>query len=124
MAAFFLHHKSFNHSLSSPASHSYVDSELIKSLFHSPSKSLLDVDSLSIDNIYWGNPHVLPQPSSPFLSSIFIGPNIPHAYLTGNCVEIMACSDNVIRAGLTQKYKDPKILIPVLDQCGVESHNV
>jgi mannose-6-phosphate isomerase len=38
--------------------------------------------------------------------AIVIKPNIPHAYLSGELVECMACSDNVIRLGLTSKYKD------------------
>lgn len=37
---------------------------------------------------------------------IFIAANVPHAYLDGDLVECMACSDNVIRAGLTRKFKD------------------
>jgi mannose-6-phosphate isomerase len=41
----------------------------------------------------------------------FIGPNIPHAYLDGDLVECMACSDNVIRAGLTSKFRDVQTLI-------------
>ncbi|KAK6759684.1 hypothetical protein RB195_021326 [Necator americanus] len=40
----------------------------------------------------------------------FLGPNQPHAYLLGDCVECMACSDNTIRAGLTPKFKDIKTL--------------
>uniref|UniRef100_A0A1I7XUZ2 mannose-6-phosphate isomerase n=1 Tax=Heterorhabditis bacteriophora TaxID=37862 RepID=A0A1I7XUZ2_HETBA len=36
----------------------------------------------------------------------FLGPNQPHAYLYGDCIECMACSDNTIRAGLTPKFKD------------------
>lgn len=46
---------------------------------------------------------------------IFIGPNIPHAYLAGDLVECMACSDNVIRAGLTKKFQDRSTLISCLD---------
>jgi mannose-6-phosphate isomerase len=42
---------------------------------------------------------------------VFIGPNIPHAYLDGDLVECMACSDNVIRAGLTTKYTDVESLL-------------
>ena len=42
---------------------------------------------------------------------IFIGSNIPHAYLDGDLVECMACSDNVIRAGLTSKYTDVESLL-------------
>jgi mannose-6-phosphate isomerase len=37
---------------------------------------------------------------------IFIAANVPHAYLDGDLVECMACSDNVIRAGLTRKFRD------------------
>ncbi|CAI4224082.1 unnamed protein product [Auanema sp. JU1783] len=40
----------------------------------------------------------------------FLGPNRPHAYLLGDCIECMACSDNTIRAGLTPKFKDIKTL--------------
>jgi mannose-6-phosphate isomerase len=46
--------------------------------------------------------------------SFFIGPNIPHAYLSGDCVECMALSDNVVRAGLTPKYKDVATLTSML----------
>ncbi|XP_077264341.1 mannose phosphate isomerase [Temnothorax americanus] len=46
--------------------------------------------------------------------AIYIGPNVPHAYLSGDCIECMACSDNVIRAGLTPKLKDVETLIQVL----------
>ncbi|TKR71680.1 hypothetical protein L596_019237 [Steinernema carpocapsae] len=42
--------------------------------------------------------------------STFLGPNEPHAYLLGDCIECMACSDNTIRAGLTPKYKDVETL--------------
>jgi mannose-6-phosphate isomerase len=42
--------------------------------------------------------------------AIALGPNEPHAYLSGEIVECMATSDNVIRAGLTPKYKDTDVL--------------
>ncbi len=42
--------------------------------------------------------------------AIALGPNEPHAYLSGEIVECMATSDNVIRAGLTPKYKDTNVL--------------
>lgn len=29
---------------------------------------------------------------------MFLGPNLPHAYIAGDCIECMACSDNVVRA--------------------------
>jgi mannose-6-phosphate isomerase len=46
--------------------------------------------------------------------AIYLGANEPHAYLHGDCVEVMACSDNVIRAGLTPKFKDVKVLCSML----------
>jgi len=45
---------------------------------------------------------------------IFLGPNEPHAYLEGECMECMACSDNVVRAGLTPKFKDVDTLVNML----------
>jgi len=39
----------------------------------------------------------------------------PHAYLNGPGLEIMASSDNVIRAGLTGKHTDPALLSTHLD---------
>jgi mannose-6-phosphate isomerase len=47
--------------------------------------------------------------------AIFLKPGVPHAYLYGNIVEIMANSDNVIRAGLTPKYTDIPALTEILD---------
>ena len=47
--------------------------------------------------------------------SIFIGANVPHAYLDGDLVECMACSDNVVRAGLTPKFKDVTTLKEIVD---------
>ncbi len=46
--------------------------------------------------------------------AIFIPAGIPHAYLKGNIVECMASSDNVIRAGLTPKFKDIPALLEVI----------
>lgn len=39
---------------------------------------------------------------------------IPHAYIKGNIIECMANSDNVVRAGLTPKFKDVKTLLNIL----------
>jgi len=41
-------------------------------------------------------------------------PDEPHAYIKGNCMEAMALSDNVVRLGLTPKFKDEKVLIEML----------
>jgi mannose-6-phosphate isomerase len=45
---------------------------------------------------------------------VFIDADIPHAYLKGNIVECMANSDNVVRAGLTPKYKGVETLVDIL----------
>lgn len=38
--------------------------------------------------------------------ALFQGAGMPHAYMEGQCVELMANSDNVLRAGLTPKHID------------------
>jgi mannose-6-phosphate isomerase len=45
--------------------------------------------------------------------AMVIGPGVPHCYIEGECIEAMACSDNVVRAGLTPKAKDVKTLLEV-----------
>ncbi|XP_050719999.1 mannose-6-phosphate isomerase-like [Eriocheir sinensis] len=47
--------------------------------------------------------------------AMFLGPNVIHAYLFGDCIECMACSDNVVRAGLTPKYQDVETLVSMLE---------
>ena len=42
--------------------------------------------------------------------AIYLPANEPHAYVSGQLVECMATSDNVIRAGLTPKLRDTTIL--------------
>ncbi|PUZ45410.1 hypothetical protein GQ55_8G221000 [Panicum hallii var. hallii] len=46
--------------------------------------------------------------------ALYVGANEPHAYLSGECVECMATSDNVVRAGLTPKYRDVQTLCSML----------
>mmetsp|Transcript_15883 Transcript_15883/g.19384 ORF Transcript_15883/g.19384 Transcript_15883/m.19384 type:complete len:543 (+) Transcript_15883:240-1868(+) len=46
--------------------------------------------------------------------AFFIGANEPHAYIRGEILECMACSDNVVRAGLTPKLKDVDTLVKML----------
>ena len=46
---------------------------------------------------------------------IFQDAGIPHAYLRGQNVELMACSDNVIRGGLTPKHIDIAELLKIID---------
>lgn len=46
--------------------------------------------------------------------SFFMAANEPHAYVAGEIIECMACSDNVVRAGLTPKFKDVDNLVGML----------
>ncbi|XP_038639972.1 mannose-6-phosphate isomerase isoform X1 [Scyliorhinus canicula] len=47
--------------------------------------------------------------------AMFLGANEPHAYLYGDCIECMACSDNTVRAGLTPKFIDVQTLCEMLN---------
>ena len=44
--------------------------------------------------------------------------NEPHAWLKGECIELVAASDNVVRGGLTPKHKD---IGTFLDMMGYET---
>ncbi len=46
--------------------------------------------------------------------AIFTQAGVPHAYIKGNIIECMANSDNVVRAGLTNKFKDVKTLLDII----------
>ncbi|MFE5798102.1 mannose-6-phosphate isomerase, class I, partial [Streptomyces sp. NPDC056503] len=46
--------------------------------------------------------------------ALFLGAGVPHAYLSGLGVEIMASSDNVLRCGLTSKHVDTEELARVV----------
>ncbi|MCK1818388.1 mannose-6-phosphate isomerase, class I [Streptomyces sp. XM83C] len=54
--------------------------------------------------------HVRLQPGE----ALFLGAGVPHAYLSGLGVEIMANSDNVLRCGLTPKHIDVPELLRVV----------
>jgi len=45
---------------------------------------------------------------------------VPHAYLQGVNIELMANSDNVLRGGLTKKYIDVEALLDIVDYQGRE----
>jgi len=47
--------------------------------------------------------------------ALFVGAGVPHCYLSGLGAEIMASSDNVLRAGLTSKRINVPELLQVLD---------
>jgi mannose-6-phosphate isomerase len=46
--------------------------------------------------------------------ALFLAARLPHAYLSGDCVECMATSDNVVRAGLTPKLRDVPTLLDLV----------
>jgi len=46
--------------------------------------------------------------------AIFTDAGVPHAYIAGNIIECMANSDNVVRAGLTPKFKDVDTLLDIV----------
>jgi mannose-6-phosphate isomerase len=46
--------------------------------------------------------------------SFVISPDEPHAYISGDLMEAMVASDNVVRGGLTPKFKDTKTLVEML----------
>ncbi|XP_014284723.1 uncharacterized protein [Halyomorpha halys] len=46
---------------------------------------------------------------------VYIPPGIPHSYIEGDCIECSACSDNVIRCGLTPKFKDIDVFLEIVD---------
>ena len=54
--------------------------------------------------------HITLQPGE----AVALAANEPHAYLAGECVECMATSDNVVRAGLTPKLRDVPTLTAML----------
>jgi mannose-6-phosphate isomerase len=53
---------------------------------------------------------------------VYIGQNIPHAYLEGEMIECMASSDNVVRLGLTPKFRDTETLLSMLRYDAVAPH--
>ena len=55
---------------------------------------------------------------------IFLRANMPHSYLKGDIVECMACSDNVVRAGLTPKFRDVETLVNMLDYRSVSPQDL
>lgn len=46
--------------------------------------------------------------------AMFLYPDELHAYISGNILECMAASDNVVRAGLTPKARDVDVLVDML----------
>ncbi|MCU1437129.1 MAG: Mannose-6-phosphate isomerase, class [Naasia sp.] len=53
---------------------------------------------------------------------VFLGDGVPHAYLSGFGLELMANSDNVFRLGLTSKRVDAEAMVDSLDLTAVGVH--
>jgi mannose-6-phosphate isomerase len=100
--------KSVNDHLQLISSISDLNIELSK-LFQRLNKQYPGGD-VGLFSIYFFN-YIILNPGE----AILLKANIPHAYLHGECIECMACSDNVVRAGLTPKFKDISTLIDMLD---------
>ncbi len=70
-------------------------------------------------SVYWLNLVYVPKGKA-----VFQAAGIPHAYLEGVNVELMANSDNVFRGGLTPKHIDLKALLPNLIYDGINPQYV
>ncbi len=46
--------------------------------------------------------------------AVYMQANYPHAYISGDIIECMAASDNVVRSGFTPKFKDVPNLVKML----------
>lgn len=79
-----------------------------------------DALAVRIEDIYPGDPGVV---ASLLLNPVTLRPGealftpagIVHAYISGLGVEVMAASDNVVRAGLTRKHVDVAQLLRITD---------
>lgn len=84
---------------------------LVARLGASPTGRAVDTLAVELNAIYPGDVGVLCVYLLNVLhltpgQALYLGAGVPHAYLSGDAVEIMASSDNVIRVGFTSKFKD------------------
>ncbi|MEE4493082.1 mannose-6-phosphate isomerase, class I [Streptomyces sp. BE230] len=73
----------------------------------------------SIAQAHPGDPGLLPALMLNYFrlapgEGLFLGAGVPHAYIRGLGVEVMAASDNVLRCGLTSKHVDSQELLRVI----------
>lgn len=94
--------------------------------------SLVDKDLLKmmaeLAKLYPGDPGVFTPLFLNYLKlspgqAIYLRANKLHAYLKGECIECMACSDNVVRAALTTKHRDVETLLSMLNYEPVKHAN-
>src|SRR5699024_10240414 len=93
-----------------------VTSFCVSRVVSSNMTTLLDIDS-GIISIYFFNLIHLK-----IGEGIFQAAGLPHAYLEGQNIELMANSDNVLRGGLTQKHVDVEELLKHTRFKGIEPH--
>ena len=91
---------------------------------HAPELVRLAQLALDLEARYPGDPGVLVALLLEDLDlapgeALWVAPGTPHAYLSGVGVEVMASSDNVLRAGLTVKHVDREEFLAVLDATAV-----
>lgn len=95
----------------------YKGSELI-------SEELYNVINM-IANLHPGDPGIFAPLMLNYIrlqpgQAVYLKANKLHAYLSGDCIECMACSDNVVRAAMTPKFRDVDTLIKMLDYMCVD----
>jgi mannose-6-phosphate isomerase len=103
------------------------DKEMLEKIIGRITERLSDKEKLSQEEFQFLKQHKLFGADAGLLSffffnmvelkpgqAIFTGAGVPHAYIEGNIVECMANSDNVVRAGLTNKFKDVDTLLEIL----------
>lgn len=93
--------------------------KVMKSLHPGPKLSIIEDVVFRLHNDYPGDRGIFGPLLLNYLrlspgECFFMGPNEPHAYISGDCIECMALSDNVVRAGLTPKFKDISTLCNML----------
>jgi len=91
----------------------------ISSINPNPKKGTLDEILMRIESQYPGDVGIFSIFLLNYVSlkpgeALYLAANEPHAYISGDCIECMATSDNVVRAGLTPKFKDVNTLVNML----------
>ena len=93
-----------------------------KQLMHSEQKTAQDAAYwvLELQSRYPGDPGQFAPLLLDLLElepgqGLFVPAGVIHSYLKGSVLEIMACSDNVIRAGLTIKHIDVDLLCSIVE---------
>jgi len=97
----------------------FLVERMVTRLQHATNATALDKLILQLQEQFPGDcgifaPLLMNVVTIPHGQALYIGANEPHAYIQGEILECMACSDNVVRAGLTPKLKDVPTLVNML----------